>query len=731
VPSKRALVLVAAAALAPACARTRAPVDLLSDASAPAEAAAGRLSRAHVIEKPGRALRLHDVTRRVLLASPPSLYRFAVQIPQDARLSFACGITERSEDGPPVEFRISLRRGSQQETLYSQVLDPRSRREHRGWVPALVELGRFAGKHAELILETRGEREGVKRAYWGSPALTSPRHEAPLVVLYLVDTLRADHTGPYGYGRDTTPALSAFARDAVVFESAIAQASWTKPSVASIFTSQLAGQHRVVQLRDRLNEAATTLAEMLQAKGYATGAAIANSVIYLKGGNFEQGFDYFAGLHGPSGPSKLVDAAPVVDAALSWIDARAGFPTFVYVHTMDPHVPYAPPPPFDRKFEPAPLPGRAATDPRTDYAEAADRERLIAQYDGDVAYGDREFGRFVAALKARGLYDRALFIFTADHGEEFLDHGQWLHGRSVFDELIRVPLLVKLPGGQHSGKRVAQQVRTVDLLPTILEAVGLPVPQPPAIAGRPLQAVIEGRAPEPVAVAEISHRGFVAHAARTRLDKYVQRFSPEHGELYFDLAADPKEARSVLEANPERVRALKAEVETAMAPNPFRHVVRASGGGVFDLVLLTRGWIADVDASALGAGESQALMENGRRLVLRLRPRPGRSREISFVVRPRGAPVFLEGRRDGRPLRPADLAFAGGNPAGVPARLPEPESDQENAMTDDVFAPPPGSSGGVQVWLSPTPGAARIEIDHETCERMKALGYVATCGGQR
>ncbi len=127
----------------------------------------------------------------------------------------------------------------------------------------------------------------------------------------------------------------------------------------------------------------------------------------------------------------------MVDAALAWLDARRGFPTFLYVHTMDPHVPYAPPPPFDRKYEPHPTADHPGQDPRSDYKEPLDRERMIAQYDGDIAYGDQEFGRFVRELKARGLYDRALVVFLADHGEEFLDHGKWLHGRSVFDELVR------------------------------------------------------------------------------------------------------------------------------------------------------------------------------------------------------------------------------------------------------------------------------------------------------
>src|SRR5262249_28044066 len=166
-------------------------------------------------------------------------------------------------------------------------------------------------------------------------------------------------------------------------------------------------------------------------------------------------------------PSKVVEAAGVVDEALRWLDSRRGMPRFLYVHTMDPHVPYTPPAPFDQMFEPHPTPEHPANDPREDYKEPLDRDRLIAQYDGEIAYGDRELGRFLAELKKRGIYDRALIVFLGDHGEEFLDHGQWTHGKSVFDELIHVPLVVKFPRNEHAGRRVAQQVQTADVLPTV------------------------------------------------------------------------------------------------------------------------------------------------------------------------------------------------------------------------------------------------------------------------
>ncbi|HET8645748.1 MAG TPA: sulfatase, partial [Vicinamibacteria bacterium] len=577
--------------------------------------------------------------------------------------------------------------------------------------------------------------DDARRALWAVPALTVEGTDAPLAVVFLVDTLRADHTQPYGYGRDTTPELVRFAAEGVVFEQAISHAAWTKPAVGALFTSLLPGRHRAVQLRDQLDPGLVTLGEMLQAKGFTTGAAISNSVIYSEGTNFEQGFDVYAGLHGAGDrPSKIVEAAGVVDEALRFLDQRRGLPTFLYVHTMDPHVPYTPPAPFDGKYGPVPTPARPYTDPRSDYREPADRQRLIDQYDGEIAYGDREFGRFLRELKARGLYQRALVVFTADHGEEFQEHGQFTHGKSVFDELIHVPLVVKFPQGRHAGRRVARQVQLVDVAPTVLAGLGLPVPPPPAMAGRPLQAAAGDEGPEPPAVSEISHRGFVAHGMRTRRDKYVRRFSPQDDELYFDLLSDPREKTDRAADHRERVRLMRAGVEAAMVPNPFRTHLRIEGAGAYVLRLATGGWIEGVEAVGLGPSEGYTVEGNGRKLELRLQPRAGRPREVAFGVRPMGAPVTLQGTRDGRPLGPDEVWIAreAVHPPAVPVLLPElePVDEDKERLSINVLEAPPAGRPGVHVWLKMVAGRSVMRpFDKETCERLRALGYVGTCPG--
>jgi arylsulfatase A-like enzyme len=725
--TRHAAAPAAIALLALACSRSPEPVDLLGAADRLVEASAADAGREAVLAEARKGLRVDDVIHRGFPAGPPGRLRFTLDIPRGARLDFACAIDPRFHDRPGVEFVVKVGRDGRDDIVWSRLLDPISKREDRRWVEGHVDLSRFAGRSREIVLETHGYEQlhEAGQAFWGTPAVTIPGRRAPLAIIYLVDTLRADHTGVYGYPRKTTPELDAFAKDAVVFDRAIVHASWTKPSVASILTSKLPAQHRAVQLRDALDPSNVTIAQRLDERGFATGAAIANSVIYGAESQFDRGFDVFVGLHGEDDRrSKLTAADVVVDAALDFLKSRQGMPTFLYVHTMDPHVPYAPPPPFDRMFGPPPTEDHPAEDPRTDYKEPLDRERMIGQYDGDVAFGDREFGRFIRELKAAGLYGDALIVFLADHGEEFLDHGRWLHGRSLFDELIRVPLVVKLPGNRDAGRRVAEQVQGIDIVPTVLDALGLPLAAD--LGGQPLQRTLAGRVPPRPALAEISHRGFVAQGVRTEADKYVRRFSPDDDELYFDLEKDPAEKTNLVERRPERVRFLKAQAEAAMSPNPFRYVVQLVGPGRFSVMLKTKGWLEGADATGFGPEERWTLGGNGRWIQIQAQPRRGAPRELSFTLRPVGVPVELSGTRDGRPLSPSDVAVGESSfrPDRFPFRLPDIESETDQDRGIGLLAPPRRPEPGVEIWLTLPPGRSLGELDADTRERLKALGYV-------
>ena len=331
---------------------------------------------------------------------------------------------------------------------------------------------------------------------------------------------------------------------------------------------------------------------------------------------------------------------------------------------------------------------------------------------------------FVRELQERGLYDRALIVFLSDHGEEFLEHGDWMHGHTLFEELIRVPLVVKFPGNRHAGRRVARQVLLVDVLPTILNSQGLPVPSAPTVVGRPLDEAFEtGTDSTPVerpAILETKYREHVAYGVRTPVDKYVHHISPRDQELYLDLERDPAERAAPVEELGVRAQTLKRIAEDALTPAAFRYWIRVSGDDRYDLHVRTSGWIHRVDADGLGPNE-RAQVEDGRQsLTLKLVPRSGRPREVSVLMIPHGAPLRLEGTRSGRPLQRGDIRIGA---EGVSARV-SPFEFPDVELIGGAFSPPPAGAAGIDVWLSPAGGGPAPEVDSHAREKLEALGYL-------
>jgi arylsulfatase A-like enzyme len=715
----RACIGAASVLQAAGCSEQPQGVDLIRSSRARlAEAWAGGLGPHKVRAQIGKPQRIQDGVRAALPAAPPSRFRFVADVPAGGRLVVAAGIPGRYNQASAVEFVVNVRDRGRERTVLSRLVDPVNRPADRGWVPLEADLSGHAGRGVEIVLETRGFEKSNEpdRAFWGTPTITTAHDAgAPLVIVYLVDTLRADHLPLYGYSRDTGPELERFAQDAVVFDQAIASSSWTKPSVASLFTSLLPRDHGCVEYYTALDPALVTLAERLHGRGYATGAVVANPLVQAKNMHFDQGFDQFGV---PPSPRR---AEQVVDAALSFVDARRGQPTFLYVHTMDTHTPYQPPPPFDRMFPPFPEPGRSAAEPN-DYVVPLDLDRIVGQYDGAIAYGDREFGRLVRGLRERRLYDRATIVFLSDHGEEFLDHGGFGHGHTVFDELVHVPLVVKYPGRREAGRRVARQVQLLDVLPTILKSQGLPVPS--GIAGRPLEKSFSETGAERPAVFETKGPAGVAGAtygARTGEAKYVRDLSLSNRELFFDLRRDPREKRGHDPEAISRAQALKRVAEASVSPPAYHLAVRIDGSADYDVRLRTTGWIDIVQSVGFLSADRAQVLDGGHVLALRLGPKAGQPRQVEFAARPHGVPVLMDGTRGGHRLRPSEIRVAaeGSAAQSLPFLVPGVEELLR------PFTPPPRAASGVSVWFVPAnPGRGDAPLDPETRETLKALGYV-------
>jgi arylsulfatase len=391
-----------------------------------------------------------------------------------------------------------------------------------------------------------------------------PAADRRAVVLITCDTLRADRLGFYGHPGDTSPNLDALAREALVFESAWSTVPITGPAMAALMTGRMPEELGLDGNRSHLAGAATTLAERLTQAGVETAAVVSNWVLRrqpeLPEAGVQQGFAHFDDrmeVPEPSRPDLKERLAPeTTDAALAWLDGRARTgPFFLWVHYQDPHGPYTAPedclrPPAPGANEPELAPGADNTGRGTlPSYQVVDGERrpaaYRARYEAEIRYFDRELGRLLDGLRARGVLEHALLVFTADHGESLGEHGYFFsHGQNLHRELLRVPLFLRPPGGAATPGRSAAPASHLDLYPTLLAAFGL---EPGRTRGVDLLA---GEPPAERVLPQYLRGSWSATGARHRL--LVEKGRRQ----LFDLVDDPHEQHDLAAAQPELVRAL-------------------------------------------------------------------------------------------------------------------------------------------------------------------------------
>jgi len=305
---------------------------------------------------------------------------------------------------------------------------------------------------------------------------SATRSRPPNVVFYLVDTLRADHLSCYGQKPGLTPRMDALAADGVRFQNVTAQSCWTKPSVASIFTSLPPVEHACQDFGSKLVDSLDTLPECFQRAGYRVQGVVTN--VYVKESfGYAQGFDEYKYLGD-------VPAGTVQKELSTWLRGRPLEPFFLYVHTLDPHSPYQPPPEFLSK----PAQGRVMTEeqlrqlgprswtrPPAEWQPQLELARRL--YADEVHYSDYCLGSLIDTLKELKLYDDTLIVVTSDHGEELLEHGLMGHNTSLYQELLEVPWILKLPKSQAAGTVVRDRYEHLDMAPTVLYHAGLAIPQ--------------------------------------------------------------------------------------------------------------------------------------------------------------------------------------------------------------------------------------------------------------
>lgn len=574
--------------------------------------------------------------------------------------------------------------------------------------------------------------------------------DRPLNVLIIgVDTLRPDHLGCYGYRRNTSPAIDRLAGEGILFENVVSQSPWTLPSFATVFTSLYPSQHGATSAVNGMRTAFPTMGTILKERGYATGA-IVNATVLRPEYGVNRGFDYYD----PTPLEGRIADGTTLDA-LRWIDLNSHKPFFLFAHYFDPHEPYAPPAPYDTLYRGEyqgrigntfvlheHLPGVVGTrfdDLRT--LTAGDWGRIEALYDGEIAFTDVAIDSLIRGIRDRGLDENTLIVFLSDHGEEFFEHEGFGHGHALFNEVIRVPLIVSLPGRLPQGRRISRQVRLVDVMPTVLDLLDIEVES--RCEGVSLVPLLEGRGAaetrqEALLTPQVAYsEGLLRGPERKSVTSYPWKLvyyldTREH--RLFNLEEDPGETIDRMPGRPERFAGLRdIMVSTLFALYGTWHVTMmpADGGNSFDLEVLAEA------GTGIGHFQLAALIDTTGTILEpkdALAPESHRLRISGLQLK---SPVTLAFQVDAPPMLP--LLFTpsidGTPPVGstfigkeldkidrVPFSLQARGGAARSNTSPTLPLPPPG----IVVWYTSPRYKGRViaQLDERAKQDLRALGYI-------
>lgn len=522
-----------------------------------------------------------DAARRGLSLPFGTRIDYFLRLPPESRIT----IGEIVTSDPRAGLRVDLQLEDAEEQVVAEFVGAGGRQEialprEGRWPIARVSFAALAqsesSSSSDGILLIRPVIEAALPARADKTEETGDRRGAPEanIIIYMTDAMRADHLGCYGYDRPTSPNIDAFAAEALLFEKAIAQAPWTTSSVSSMLTGVYPNTHHVTLPQHALPASLATMGEILHDDGFMTAAFITNGAAGASFG-LDRGFTEHrllkASVHTRS-VHQLSDK--VNQEVFSWLDEKEddGSPLFLYVHTTDTHSPYTPKLEYARKFldeqqlqdldmpEGMPL----VADPLKPPARPS-IDRLIGLYDAEIAFNDHNFGEFLAGLRARGLYDNSLILFLSDHGEEFYEHKGWQHMRAVYIESLHIPFIVKVPADMPARRgRAGILAQQVDILPTVVTALGLDVPS--QVEGRDLFAALDrGTGHRPA-------RAFSYFDRRTRkgvsvIDGDWQMIQirlqdqPSPAPELYNMTTDPAERFDVTAEHPEIIGYLRSVLE--------------------------------------------------------------------------------------------------------------------------------------------------------------------------
>ncbi|MDG2307613.1 MAG: sulfatase [Candidatus Binatia bacterium] len=474
--------------------------------------------------------------------------------------------------GDELEVRISLGTGA------DAAVWERRLATHDRWVDGEIAVPPNAGPKLRFTVETSAPRPRDRDARL---ALAAPRLiRAPAkdeggarnILLYVIDTLRADHTPMYGYERNTMPRLAAVAQQGVVFDRAYSTAARTRPATASALTGLYPSRHHA-RLGMGIEFDEETLAETLRDAGWSTWAYVTNGNVFAPRYAFEQGFDRFHTIRGVR-LDNHARTGEINERMLPMLREYADEPFFLYVHAIDPHSPYDPPAGFAGRYRdpsysgPVTPAGTKSAILAQTVETDADTAHVRDLYDEDILYQDSMFGDLLDALDEVGVLDETLIVVVADHGDEFREHGGWEHGNRLFEEQIRIPFVMSLPNREgREGRRIKQLVSLADVPQTVLGLYGLDAP--PGVQGRDLSAAVmrtAALADQPLYSEEITQ--IPGGDIRTLIDgrwKLIRRANQIRDDdatkySLYDLEADPGEFADLGPLETNRVEQMRVEL---------------------------------------------------------------------------------------------------------------------------------------------------------------------------
>lgn len=698
----------------------------------------------------------HDEVRDAVLLPPGARLAIPATIPAKMPanspagdgpvLRFAYGMAPEAHGAPGDGARLAVAfrpaDGDAEIPLGAVDFDPKNERDHRSWLTARIDLGPVAGRSGTLVFAS-SDAPGTEPDALDAVLLATPRVELagaapkrPNLLLVGVDTLRPDRTSAFGYGRDTTPHLAALADAGVRFPAARAQAPWTLPSFSSILTSLYPSVHGAGRGgHDEwtpIDPSTTSIAEVLAEQGYETHGLVANGLISPRYG-LDQGFEVYRSAWG------MESASEDAERVASWIEEHRSTPWLFFWHIMDPHLPYTTADEHRTAFTDASYDGRFARgrrgpevpfqvlDPRPGRRwythegpppppelDEADARFVSDYYDAEIAEMDAALGRVLDALRASGQWERTVVAFVADHGEGLGEHGHYHHGYTLFDDQVRIPLIVRVPG-RFEGRVVERPVASIDLAPTVLSALGVLAPE--RFQG------VDRLAPDAPAddayVIEYPSYDSSAEKAWVAGDfKYVH--DPVfRTEALYDVGADPAESRDVAADHPDVVRRARADLDAFRWEmlQKGRFHVRVAGKPGQELALSIRtDDLFDANFAARPAPPETAFELDLGRTTLALETVLERER-LELVFWCRGRVLDVTATLDGEPL--ALRVGPDGAARETPASL---ERDSvPRADGADLPWPPPGTT---LLWLeSGVAPVAPVLLAPDEIDTLRELGY--------